>query len=845
MSHNEEQLRSHKQLAGRPQPSVLHAMSYNRQRRTSQPHRLTSHRSKAQNNPIHIKTIDDKLNHLTDHVLPRYPYLLSVPSDVPYQHSSRFINNWNRGTPFARDEESIQYLSFLPRQEEDCILLKAEGGWADQDGGLLGPGELTRDLFVSEAERPPSSAQRKRITLLDYKHKGNSDGVRGEADAEISTTSNKTDAGESKDHAKRRSSPVATYGVSSMTNSMSGITSPRKRTHDGDAKPQPGLPQKEMSSPPQDKLAHKHSPPKPTSPKKADGSPRLARGENPSLPRLVSPTLPASEDGPPVPQLLSPTLPPAIEDFLAKEMDKFPTDTTTDHHRTESVRHILATAGLDPSMSSAKKSPGLKAEPPDQRNRSDSQLSTVSAASNGVTKAVNGVSGALNSPVSKLQNGPSSRPGTPKPSGMRSSPGPRQRHTISLKYGKKNRKRVEALLKFKTRSKESRIVPSSSTKPEKPRDRSESRPEAPKHGKRELDEASPEPAAKRQKPTPIMQHNSERANTPVPLGVRSPALQSSFQSKSSITTPKKDLKSSAMRRVESADGGDARTPASGPTRQSTPMSIERPHPATRASPPTSVPVSREDERQAWKDLAPKYFELGRTIKKEGTSFGPSPGGSEPSRKDTAMGVVLLIEAMVCFMINLAAVQLSHPGTDPGWRSILPYHIYVFRYSRKFPHLHGVVVQLGAICRQLIHKLDMERLARDPLPEEHASASAPTPGSDGNTKTSEDNDRYKKKYHQFRNDLIDNTKELQTAWLDGSRLLPLDTLRTDYHETWAHRSLGWERRGREKLSPGKLEGDYFLPLDASTGAIDACRFTMKFLEEWTTKEDLKWKPRVEL
>ena len=819
-------------------------MSYNRQRKPPQPHRLASHRSKTLNNTIHIKAVDDRLNHLSDHILPRYPYLLSVPSDVPYQHSSRFINNWNRGTPFARDEESIQYLSFLPRQEEDCVLLKAEGGWADQEGGLLGPGELSRDPFVSEAERPPSSAQRKRITLLDYKHKSNSDVLSGEAVSKISATSKKTAAGGSPDRAKRRSSPAATHCVSSMTNSMSGTSSPRKRTHDGDTKPQRGLSRKEMS-PPLDKPAHTYSPPKPTSPMKADGSSRLVGGEAPNLPRLVSPTLPASEDAPIVPQLLSPTLPPAIEDFLAKETDKFPTDTTTDHHRTESVRHILATAGLDPLLPSAKKSPGLKAEPFDQRNRSDSQLSTVSAASNGVPKIVNGVGGRLNSPVSKLQNGASSRPGTPKPSGMRSSPGPRQRHTISLKYGKKNRKRVEALLKFKSRSKESRVVLSSLTKPEQPIARSESRPEAPQHSKRQLDEASPEPAAKRQKPTPIMQHTSERANTPVPLGVRSPALQSSFQPKPNLTTPKKDLKSSAMRRVESADGGDARTPASGPTRQSTPMSIERTHTATRASPPTSMPISREDERQAWKDLAPRYFELGRTIKKEGTSFGPSPGGSEPSRKDSAMGVVLLIEAMVCFMINLAAVQLSHPGTDPGWRTILPYHIYVFRHSRKFPHLHGIVVQLGAICRQLIHKLDMERLARDPLPEEHASASAPTPGSDGNTKTSEDSDRYRKKYQQFRNDLIDNTKELQTAWLDGSRLLPLDTLRTDYHETWAHRSLGWERRGREKLIAGKLAGDYFLPLDASTSAIEACRFTMKFLEEWTMKEDLKWKPRVEL
>ncbi|KAI9872918.1 MAG: hypothetical protein M1823_008047, partial [Watsoniomyces obsoletus] len=117
------------------------------------------------------------------------------------------------------------------------------------------------------------------------------------------------------------------------------------------------------------------------------------------------------------------------------------------------------------------------------------------------------------------------------------------------------------------------------------------------------------------------------------------------------------------------------------------------------------------------------------------------------------------------MINLAAQFCSRPGVDPGWRTILGYHIFLFRASRKFPPLHGLVVQLGAVCRQLIHKYDMERLGRDPLPDDHLG-SAPTPGSDGNTKTHEDGEKYKKKYLDFRNELVQNAQELQTAWLYG-------------------------------------------------------------------------------
>jgi hypothetical protein len=239
----------------------------------------------------------------------------------------------------------------------------------------------------------------------------------------------------------------------------------------------------------------------------------------------------------------------------------------------------------------------------------------------------------------------------------------------------------------------------------------------------------------------------------------------------------------------------------------------------------------------------KYFELGRTIKHEGTSIGQSPP-KDLSSKDSAMSVVLLIEALLCFMIDMTAVSHSQPSPDPGWRTILPYFLFVFRASRKFSHLHGLVVQLGAVCRQIIHKLDMDRLARDPLPDEQ-SGSAPTPGSDGNTKTNEDIDKYKKKYLDFRNELVSNAKELQVAWLDGSRVLSLDTLKQEYPKTWAKRSRDSTLRGLERITPVKLGADFFLPLDVSTTPIEATRFAMAFLDEWAKAEDLKWKPRVEL
>jgi hypothetical protein len=84
-----------------------------------------------------------------------------------------------------------------------------------------------------------------------------------------------------------------------------------------------------------------------------------------------------------------------------------------------------------------------------------------------------------------------------------------------------------------------------------------------------------------------------------------------------------------------------------------------------------------------------------------------------------------------------------------------------------------------------------------------------------------------------------------AWLDGSRLLPLDTLKQDYPKTWARRSRDSTVRGTERMTPTKLGDDFYLPLDVSTTPIEATRFAMAFLDEWTKAEDVNWKPRVDL
>ena len=783
--------------------------------------------------------VDDRLRHLSNNILPKHPYLLSIPTDVPYRHSSRFVNTWHLGTPFAREEEQLQYMSFLPHQDEESDLLMAEGEWSDEKGNILQEDSSPQQTYLSGANTP-TGANRKKITLHDYKSKAKG-GPEGSEQAPIMEKSQARDLEKQMAKINGPLAHNAEKGTVPLPRPMQpGLIQAKKRSHEETLDSENRSPRLSTKSPRPEKRIRTSSP-KQNGVEPKSSMPAPAVNHEPQhIPRLLSPTLPEHGGTSDIPHLLSPRLPPAIEEVLATDTTPRPQlDGSIDQYRTDPVRSILATAGLE-TASQLKKSPGLKAQVGEQRNRSDSQLSARSALSD-ASAAGNGLNGRPSSHAVRSSAGGGSGPSTPRASAARSSPGPRQRHTIILKYGKKNRKRVEALLKFAPRGKKllNKATSGPKSHPDQPRSVPESKMDANHVQKRAVAEVPPTQVEQRPKPP----NSAEKPRTPVPSDHKSPLLQGALQAKSIFSTPKKELKASAMRRVESSDGLDASTPTAGPSRHSTPLAAERPPTTTKASPPTSAPSSRDEERRIWHNLHLKYFELGRTIKHEATSIGQSPP-KDLSSKDSALSVVFLIEALLCFMIDMTAVSQSQPSPDPGWRTILPYFLFVFRASRKFAHLHGLVVQLGAVCRQIIHKLDMDRLARDPLPDDQ-SGSAPTPGSDGNTKTGDDIDKYKKKYLDFRNELVSNAKELQVAWLDSSRILSLDTLKQEFPKTWAKRSKDSTLRGIERLSPTKLGTDFFLPLDVNATPIEATRFAMAFLDEWTKAEDVEWKPRIQL
>lgn len=784
------------------------------------PKSTKSHSRESISNIIH--DLNAQIDRLGESVLPRLPYLLSVPSDVPYRHSLRFVNTWHLGTPFDRPEEQLQYMSFLPHQTQHEQLLRVEGGWWDEQRQVLENEPSPRTTYVSGRPTPVDSTQRKKISLKDYKSKDKVPSPR-EKSTELATVieakqegamappeeerklepEEKGDAGTAVSAAQTQEAPVLTRAESRDPPPFDGASSPRS----------PPAFKEEVDSP------------RPVKRRKLSPSPmsdvKLATDEDSKpLPQLLSPTLTSPKRETTLPELLSPLLPPTLVKAITTPPPSSGHERTNSHHRSESVRSILANAIGESSPRLGERNGDASGSLGANRVRSDSHLSARS----------NGSATTTNKPLAHVKSTAlASKPGTPPHSASR-SPGPRQRHIIALKYGKKNRKRVEALLKFAARPKKV------AAKPEVDEASAKAAPtqgplvkESPK-AKSGMDH-SLEPSAKSKVlHSPLQQ--SKRPTTPTLSKAREPT--SPTMTKSSYNTPMKEFKSTAMRRVESTDGIDPATPDDR-GRGSTPLGGERVSAPKTSPAPSSTPSVKDEDRQSWTKVSQKHFQLGRTIKHEGQAL---------AEKDSSKSVALLIEALLCFMINLATQSSARPNVDPGWRTILGYHIFVFRASRPFPLLHGLVVQLGGICRQLIHKHDMDRLGRDPLPDDHLG-SAPTPGSDGNTKTTEDGEKYKKKYLDFRDELVQNARELQIAWLEGSRRLSIDHLQREFPETWARRMKDSLLRGIEKPSPNRMATGYHLPLDPASTAFEAAQYGLAVLGEWANNEEVDWRPRIEL
>ncbi|PGH29600.1 hypothetical protein GX50_07656 [[Emmonsia] crescens] len=819
----------------------------------------------------YLKGVNTRFKHLSDNVLPSSPYLLRVPTERPFHLGSRFVSNWAVGDnrPFAPEEEHLQYMTFLPHQGEDTLLV-AVGGWSDERGNIMEEDTSKIPIITTSpsVDTPKHRLQRKKISLSDYKKKANEtpkspprnatpadrrNGT-GRANSDAKPKTSREPASTAKlpviPPSKRKDTPsAATENRSDNTNG----TLQTKNVRDGSSRFVPSSykpPPSTRESPPPTKkprLSTTNEPP--------DNASTKSKNALPVVPALLSPTLPPTSVTPRLPRLLSPTLPPDIEEELANIKDD-----ELSINGTSSSRKIPSSSTLAGSKPERPLPKSNKARPQSSSTSSSSDKSTKARISSSSASKIQSSSGAKPIPSRdqssravdhKHSHISSKSKGTTEPA--------KPKLIVKLRYGRANRKRIEALLRFsgkykitpdhrpskqkiglESNQRKNQPLPSSSKSAEIQR--------AEKRPRHMEDDDSQGSAPKRQRPATIP--TAERPRTPVTTAFKSPSIpqQSTTASKGQFLTPSKDSNATTMRRLGSGDG-DMKMPIGldRAMNTSTPGSAEKP--TTKHSPLISTDSQQSRTRDAaesrsWFEESQKYFNLGRELKHSSQRYtGPDV--------DNKLGAAIAVEAVLCFILAFILDDRyktlnRRVGDSSAWLSIVPYWKVVKNITDPYPHLHALCSLLGAVFHEVIHSLDLERLATTTIPSEHSPA--PTPGSDGNTITSEESKKQQqhRDFIVLRKRLVDSHKDAKSLWLEASRKLSEEVLTRQYPGTWSKRSINFSERGRERsLVLGEYSGEYFLPLDRTATPLEAIRFGWMFLTEWTEKEGVRWKGRLGL
>ncbi|PYI16173.1 hypothetical protein BO86DRAFT_421954 [Aspergillus japonicus CBS 114.51] len=786
-------------------------------------------------------SIDRRLKRLKDQVLPLYPFLLTVPTDVPFRLGGRFVNNWavSDDGPFTPEEQQLQYMTFLTHHDGES-LLAAVGDWSDSAGNVMSDQQSGPQ---SAASTPSYSSLKKKISLNDYKNRRKSGAPSG---SPVSR------------EAPSQSSTAQTHNGSQSTNKASGfideIQGPAERAAPGNVQSSSGDKNMDRKRP----LETDNEPMKSTgkghvslkknrlSTDSTVESTKVGRLRGNGLPALLSPTLPPVSSSPRLPRLLSPTLPPDLEKELSMQ--------NVDSVSFDSLQHPDVT-NIDASNLQKAKSA--------VRGSTYMNLSPISSRQN---KTLNSGSVRRSSVLQEPSDVGSSRFTTtkvgsqhlPKESVMNSvdtrtsyhSSHARTRFIVRLRYGRANRKRVEALLKFSGKRKigtssspvrnvdiSHATISGQSVAKATASERAENGNKLSRNdfkAKNDTANMSSKECTKESKP-PIIIDQPQSPKLPSPHTKQ--ILQD--RSKQMQSTSRKSVNCSGQYEV-SGDTSERMPPQSGVKH-----TAEWPTPTKPPSPQTSSAASRQCERRAWKEEYQKYGNLGRELKHAAERHTAKDNATVVDEK---LAVATAVEAILCFILAFVADDhfkaLNRQVADSSsWLSILAYWRVVKKNSAPYPRLHSLCLMLGAVSYDAIHALDLERLAVTPVPEEHTAIS--TSGSDETAVSLDDYRKARREFNELKHRLPECYRESQKLWLEGSRGLSENVLASEFPATWSNRSKNFSEQGKPLSKAGDLSIEYFLPLRKTSTPSEIISFSCAILKEWCTKEGIGWRSRLDV
>ncbi|KZF20659.1 hypothetical protein L228DRAFT_249441 [Xylona heveae TC161] len=817
--------------------------------------------------------IDARLLRLNRETLPRSPYLLSIPSLCPHRAHQYQSQHWSIRSPFSSSEEELQYMSFLSHDWEDSLLV-ATGNWDNKDD-MPGDGGVSRANSLSRTSTPGiGNAQRKKISFSAYKNK---------ARARNTSASTHTDGRRSPDNSPERNDEISR---------PSPISS------------HPGL-QKRVSADGQDKGDSRvHSP-----------SNDLALNGYNNASSAISDAVAGEQNSPHfmaqgLPPLLSPTLPSVIEEGLAK-MQYFPSSSKAGHTHSKTASVTSSSSEGRLPLSSQASSDSNDNTSTKSRARKGHSLEPGTTDTKDTMGRVPKL-GLHNDRIIPSQDSTASQHGSATLNrGSDKEPGNSRQHLlVKFRYSKAQRKAVERILQTrpastqydvniggktghginkspveKDQSREKgkfmiseatetpwkRLPPDNPTtdraerwyldKPDQSKS-VESRKRIPEKRPRPLDDGTEhDSSSKRQRPIDEsgLSANSRTPNTGIS---HSPVIMTQGNASAPrFSTPRKEVKSVSRRRPDPGDGPvqtlsqgsnlhDRRTAPALPEK-------EKSRTATKREPLGTASETKRKEGEIWRLENKKYLELGRKLKHEADELlKPQTGSGALEVSAAKLGVVLAVETILCYFVAFTAADQSRQmnrqsGEAQNWRSLLPFWEFVEKKARRFPALQGLCLQIGAVCREIIHTLDIERLHNDPLPSGPGEDPLPpTPGTEKPSAADEADTRtksanYRKEYMAFKNSLVENARITRNLWTESSFKLSIDELQLCFPRTWARREKPPFSRTAEKLTPGAYAGSFRLPLGPASTGMETVRACWNILHEWAKLEGVNWKGSLPL
>lgn len=321
--------------------------------------------------------------------------------------------------------------------------------------------------------------------------------------------------------------------------------------------------------------------------------------------------------------------------------------------------------------------------------------------------------------------------------------------------------------------------------------------------------------------------------------------------KGAATTP---LTKSNEKRPRTEDDGDAAVSHHPSKRQKGLLLPTPPERSQRAS-STEVPKSNKTGAAKEQQVLPsnkrgepplevqqnRLSSLGKDLKTKATELFERYKSSQSQSQDGRLqqrAMVTRIESVLCYML-LHSIS-DGPVDVRKWKTLLPYVGQAQVETAEERVLHGLCLQLDAVCRTVILHAEMEQLAGLELPRGNSRAAAVSPRVWVNLEV----------VQLLRAGMVEGMKVLGRLWVDGAAELGVEDLRGEFPVTWGRKArvpLGKGVKEKGKGGAGELNGngngngndEFYLPLSGITGGVEAVRAAWSLIGEWAGSGKVGW------